>query len=230
MNAATEQRAWPVDTMERRAVADLVPYVRNPRKHSDAQVATIAALIQKYGWTNPPLIDETDGILCGHGRILAAQQLGIAEVPVMIARGWSEAEKRAYIIADNQSALTSTWDFDLLRAELDALKMEDFDLKFTGFDDAELAKLLAAPGRTDPDDAPEVQAEVVSRLGDVWLLGVYYLCDCGARNELSDVRGGFRSEAFQLENVQPGMHFGHAAKNAGDNYGEVKSKIGAFGK
>src|SRR5437763_2619944 len=98
---------WPADEVQRWPVERLVPYARNARTHSDAQVAQIAASIREWGWTMPVLADEAGGVIAGHGRILAAQRLGLAEVPVMVARGWSEAQKRAYVLADNKLALNA---------------------------------------------------------------------------------------------------------------------------
>ncbi|MGE3743584.1 MAG: ParB/Srx family N-terminal domain-containing protein, partial [Geminicoccaceae bacterium] len=114
--------------MERRPVASLVPYIRNARTHSPGQVAQIAASIREFGWTIPVLVDEHGTIIAGHGRILAAQLLGIAEVPVMVATGWSEAQRRAYVIADNKLALNAGWDAELLPVELGDLKILGFDL------------------------------------------------------------------------------------------------------
>ena len=105
---------WPADKVERRAVADLVPYARNARTHSDEQVAQIAASIREWGWTVPILIDEGGGIIAGHGRVMAARKLGLDEVPVMVAAGWSEAQKRAYVLADNKLALNAGWDLEML--------------------------------------------------------------------------------------------------------------------
>jgi ParB-like chromosome segregation protein Spo0J len=117
---------------------------------------------------------EDGGLIAGHARILAAQQLGIAEIPVMVAAGWSEAQKRAYVLADNQLAITgSGWDPELLRLELGELKLSGFDLSLTGFGDLELKDLLTerTEGLTDPDDAPAVPEHPVSEPGDLWLLG-----------------------------------------------------------
>ncbi len=102
----TEQ-LWPADKVERWTISRLVPYARNARTHSDAQVAQIAASIREWGWTTPILVDEAGGLIAGHGRVMAARQLGITEVPVVVARGWSEAQKRAYILADNKLALNA---------------------------------------------------------------------------------------------------------------------------
>ncbi len=165
--------AWPADAVERRPVADLVPYARNARTHSDEQVAQIAASIREWGWTVPVLIDEAGGLIAGHGRVMAARKLGLTEVPVMVARGWSEAQKRAYVLADNKLALNAGWDVDLLKLELGDLSLGGFDLGLTGFSDLEIGSLLAdkTDGLTDPDDVPDAPAVPVTVLGDVWLLG-----------------------------------------------------------
>jgi ParB-like chromosome segregation protein Spo0J len=132
---------WPADAVERRDIQSLVGYARNARTHSDEQVAQIAASMRAWGWTNPVLIDEDGGIIAGHGRILAARQLGIKDVPCMVAVGWTEAQKRAYTIADNKIALNAGLDEELLRLELEDLKDLDFDLELTGFSLDELTAL-----------------------------------------------------------------------------------------
>ena len=171
---------WPADAVERRPVAALVPYARNARTHSDAQVAQIAASIREWGWTTPVLVDEAGGIIAGHGRVMAARTLGIADVPVMVARGWTDAQKKAYVLADNKLALNAGWDDDLLRVELEDLKFEGFDLGLTGFADLELAALLAetTEGLTDPDDVPDAPVEPITVPGDVWVLGRHRIV-CG---------------------------------------------------
>src|SRR5579863_4708129 len=116
-------------------VEKLIPYARNPRTHSDAQVAQIAASIAEFGFNNPILVDTKAGIIAGHGRLLAARKLGLTEVPVIVLDHLSEAQKRAYIIADNQLALNAGWDDDVLRSELAALQAEDFNVDLIGFDD-----------------------------------------------------------------------------------------------
>ena len=167
--AATEAR-WPADPVERRPVAALVPYARNARTHSDEQVAQIAASIREFGWTMPVLVDEAGTIIAGHGRLLAARRLGLAEVPVMVAAGWSEAQRRAYVIADNKLALNAGWDEELLRVELGELKGLGVDLGLIGFGELELEKLLlGTDGDGDPDEAPEPPAEPVSKPGDLWI-------------------------------------------------------------
>ena len=171
---------WPADRVERRLVSSLIPYARNARTHSDEQVAQIAASIREWGWTMPVLVDEAGGVIAGHGRILAAQKLGIADVPTMVARGWSEAQRRAYVLADNKLALNAGWDSDLLKVELLDLQGVGFDLALTGFDADELAALTieATDGLTDPDAVPETPADPVSELGDVWILGRHRIA-CG---------------------------------------------------
>jgi len=152
----------------------LVPYARNSRTHSDAQVAQIAASIKEFGFTNPVLIDGDGGIIAGHGRVLAARKLSLQAVPCIRLGHLTPAQKRAYVIADNKLALNAGWDEDMLRVEFGELQDDGFDLALLGFDADELAALMADPGtegETDPDDTPEVPAEPVSVLGDVWLLG-----------------------------------------------------------
>ena len=148
---------WPADKVERRPVADLVPNARNARTHSTEQIAQIAASIEEWGWTVPILIDEQGGIIAGHGRVLAAELLGLADVPVMVARGWSAKRKRAYMIADNQIALNAAWDFGILGTELADLKLDGFDIDLIGFGDDELTKLLTNPA---PEAFPEYGADI----------------------------------------------------------------------
>src|ERR1700731_2013825 len=168
------QRPWPADKVERWAIDRLIPYARNARTHTDAQIAAIAASIKEWGWTTPALVGEDGGLIAGHARILAARQLGISEIPVMVAAGWSEAQKRAYELADNELAITgSGWDAELLRLELGELKLNGFDLSLTGFGDLELKDIMAdrTEGLTDPDDRPEAPEHPGSQTGDLWLLG-----------------------------------------------------------
>jgi DNA modification methylase len=157
----------------------LIPFARNPRTHSDAQIAQIAASIEAFGFNNPILVDTKAGIIAGHGRLLAARKLGLTEVPVIVLDHLSEAQKRAYIIADNKLAENAGWNDDLLRSELVALQEEDFDVSLLGFEDEDLARLLAAQdaseGVTDEDAVPALPETPVSRTGDRWLLGNHRL-------------------------------------------------------
>jgi ParB-like chromosome segregation protein Spo0J len=146
---------WPADKVERRSVKTLVPYARNSRTHSDEQIAQIAASIKEWGWTTPVLVDEDGGIIAGHGRVLAAQRLGFDEVPCMVAAGWTEAQKRAYVIADNKLALNAGWDMEALKVELQDLDAAKFDLTLTGFELGELADIFAGvdPNAAEPEQA-----------------------------------------------------------------------------
>lgn len=179
---------WPADRVERRKVSSLTPYARNSRTHSDEQIAQIAASIREWGWTIPVLVDADGGIIAGHGRILAAQRLGIEDVPCMVAAGWSEEKKRAYVIADNKLALNAGWDDETLRLELSELDGLGFDLSLTGFGGDELQVLLAdhTAGLTDPDAVPDAPETPVTVAGDVWLLGRHRIV-CGSSTEADTV-------------------------------------------
>ena len=149
-----------------RATEALIPYIRNARTHSDAQVAQIAASIREFGWTNPLLVDGANGLIAGHGRLLAARKLGLAEVPVIELAHLSPAQKRAYILADNKLAENAGWDEELLRLELADLKLAEFDLGLIGFGEDDLATLLDGEqpenaGNTDDDAAPAIQEKTV---------------------------------------------------------------------
>jgi DNA modification methylase len=160
--------------------ADLVPYVANSRTHSDEQVAQIAASIKEFGFTNPILTDGDNGIIAGHGRLMAARKLRLAEVPTIALVGLTAAQKRAYVIADNKLALNAGWDAALLSSEIAGLGEDGFDLSLLGFNDSELAGLLVdkTEGLTDEDAVPEVPETPKTVLGDVWLLGNHRLM-CG---------------------------------------------------
>jgi DNA modification methylase len=171
---------WPADRVERWPVAKLVPNARNSRTHSDEQVTQLAASIEEWGWTIPVLVDEAGGIIAGHGRIMAAARLGIEDVPVMVAASWSDAKKRAYMLADNKLTLNAEWDMDRLAIEIAELRASDLDVSLIGFNESEIDDLLRADGGglTDPEEAPDAPADPVSAPGDVWLLGRHRLV-CG---------------------------------------------------
>ena len=159
-------------------VADLIPYARNSRTHSDAQVAQIAASIREFGFTNPVLVDGANGVIAGHGRILAARKLGMDTVPVIELAHLSEAQKRAYVIADNKLALNAGWDDEMLRLEISDLTDVGFDVSLLGFSDEELALMdpEQVEGLTDEDAVPDVPETPVTVPGDVWLLGAHFEC------------------------------------------------------
>ncbi len=171
---------WPADKVERWPLDRLVPYAKNARTHDDKQVAQIAASIREWGWTTSVLVDEKGMIIAGHGRVLAARQLGLLEAPVMVARGWSEAQCRAYVLADNKLAENAGWDKQILMLEVADLDALGFDLSLIGFSDRELTSFAAAhhQGLTDPDDIPNIPVVPVSQIGDVWHLGPHRLA-CG---------------------------------------------------
>jgi ParB family transcriptional regulator, chromosome partitioning protein len=131
--------------IETRLVADLIPYAANSRTHSDAQVAQIAASIKEFGWTNPILVAGDDTIIAGHGRLLAARKLALVEVPVIVLDHLSKSQQRALVIADNQLALNAGWDMDMLKAEIETLNIDGFELDILGFDDSELQRILNEP-------------------------------------------------------------------------------------
>jgi site-specific DNA-methyltransferase (adenine-specific) len=179
----------PADKVERWSIDKLVPYARNARTHSDEQISQLAASIKEWGWTTPVLVDEQGSIIAGHGRTLAAQRLQMAEVPVMVARGWSDAKKRAYVLADNKLAMNAGWDNEMLALELGEIGDLGFDLDLTGFTAEEIAALMpveVTEGLTDPDDAPAVQENATTVPGDVWVMGKHRLL-CGDSTSVDDL-------------------------------------------
>ena len=177
------------DTLETIQIDALIPYARNSRTHSDAQVAQIAASIKEFGFTNPVLIDAGGGIIAGHGRVLAARKLGLSEVPCIRLEHLTDAQKRAYVIADNRLALNSGWDMEMLKVEFADLQELGFDLELTGFDLDEIKELLApvgTEGLTDPDDAPPLPENPRTRPGDIWVMGKHRLL-CGDSTSVSDL-------------------------------------------
>lgn len=175
--------------VEQREVATLIPYAANSRTHSDAQVAQIAASIKEFGWTNPILVDGDNSIIAGHGRLLAARKLNMDEVPVIVLDHLSKAQQRALVIADNQLALNAGWDMDMLKAEIEDLKLDDFDIDLLGFDEKFLDGLLEpepTTGLTDEDAVPEVPETPKTVLGDVWVLGNHRLM-CGDSTSIDAV-------------------------------------------
>jgi DNA modification methylase len=171
-------------------VEALIPYAKNSRTHDDAQVAQIAASIKEFGWTNPILIDGDKGIIAGHGRLMAARKLGLTKVPVIELKDMTEAQKKAYVIADNKLAMNAGWDMDFLKLELQDLEDADFDLSLTGFDDKELDALLnvieGTDGLTDEDAVPETPIEPKTKLGDIYILGNHRLM-CGDSTSIDAV-------------------------------------------
>ena len=221
---------WPIDK--------LIPYARNARTHTEEQVAQIAASIAEFGWTNPVLVGAGGVIIAGHARLAAARKLGLTEVPVIPLDHLSETQRRALVLADNRLALNAGWDEEMLRVELESLKEDDFNLDLVGFTAEELEDLLRDPeetreGLTDADVVPEVQDNVVTIAGDVWLLGAHRLL-CGDATELADVEkvmaGGLADVAFTdppygvnygqtMKDKLRGNHRRIANDNLGDDFG-----------
>jgi DNA modification methylase len=171
-------------------VEDLIPYANNARTHDDAQVTQIASSIKEFGFNNPILITADNSIIAGHGRLMAAKKLGIAEVPCIVLDHLTETQRKAYILADNRIAQNSGWDTTLLSVEFEALTADGIDLAMLGFDADEIAKMLepeTVDGLTEEDDVPEVPANPVTKLGDVWLLGRHRLM-CGDSTSIDAVR------------------------------------------
>lgn len=180
-NPADKVEQWPIDK--------LIPYAKNSRTHSEEQVAQIAASIKEWGFTTAVLVDEAGSIIAGHGRLMAARKLGLTSLPVMVAKDWTDAQKRAYVIADNKLALNAGWDNDLLALELGELGDLGFDLELTGFTDEEIKALMpvdVTEGLTDPDEAPPVPENPVTVPGDVWVMGQHRLL-CGDSTSVDDL-------------------------------------------
>jgi DNA modification methylase len=175
--------------IEQRLLSELIPYINNSRKHSDDQVTQIAASIKEFGWTNPILVDGDNGIIAGHGRIMAAKKLNMTEVPVIELAHLSKEQRKALIIADNKLALNSDWDTNLLSLELADLQELGFDLNLTGFNADELANLLQpeqVDGLTDENEIPPVPDEPKTKLGDIYQLGNHRLM-CGDSTSIDAV-------------------------------------------
>ena len=183
--------AMPRD-IERWRLDRLVPYARNARTHSDEQIAEIAASIIEFGFTNPILVDSDAGVIAGHGRLLAARKLGLAEVPVLVLSHLTPLQRRAYVLADNRLALNAGWNDELLKEELAAIQAEGFDLGVVGFTDSELESLLSEDSPENPqpeaeEEVPEEPVEAVTRPGDIWVIGRHRLI-CGDCREFATVQ------------------------------------------
>lgn len=196
-------------TIEKLPLALLVPYARNSRTHNDAQVAQIAASIREFGFTNPVLIDEKDSIIAGHGRVLAARKIGLADVPCIRLSHLTDAQKRAYVIADNKLALNAGWDDEMLRLELADLKAADFDLSLVGFNADELDEILQVDASNSDADA-EPQIDKADELrekwgvepGQLWQLGEHRII-CGDSTNEKDVMRLMGSELAELVVTDP---------------------------
>ncbi len=196
--------------------ADLLPYAMNSRTHSDDQVAQIAASIKEFGFTNPILIDDAAGIIAGHGRLMAAKRLNLTEVPTITLKGLTEAQKKAYVIADNKLALNAGWDTEALTAELRRLQELDFSLDLIGFDSDELAQLLEpeqVEGLTDEDDVPDMPETPVTVESDIWVLGNHRLM-CGSATDPDDIEKLTQGDYIDLIHTDPPYGMNAVSKSA----------------
>ncbi len=193
----------------------LTPYARNSRTHSDEQVAQICASIKEFGWTNPILIDEEDGIIAGHGRLMAAQRLKEQQVPTIRLEGLTKAQKKAYVIADNKLALNAGWNEEMLAIELEDLDGMDYDLSLLGFTDEELNNIIQQDdedGLTDDDEVPEVEENSISQKGYVWLLGEHRVIS-GSSTEAEDVAKLMQSDKVDMMFTDPPYNVDYGKMN-----------------
>jgi DNA modification methylase len=211
--------SWFADKIEQWPTAKLLPYARNARTHSDDQVAQIAASIAEFGFTNPILAGSDGVIVAGHGRLAAAQKLGLDVVPVVVLDHLSPTQRRALVIADNRIAENAGWDDAMLRIEIAALQDDDFDVSLTGFDADALAELMAGDepdgvGDTDDDAVPEMSETPISRPGDVWLLGGHRLL-CGDSTVAESYQQLLKGETVDMVFTDPpyNVNYANSAKD-----------------
>jgi DNA modification methylase len=200
--------------IEMRPVEALIPYARNAKRHSDTQVAQIAASIREFGWGAPILVDGQNNVIAGHGRLLAARKLGMTEVPVVPMDHLTDTQRRALILADNKIGENAAWDEDLLGLELAELNAAGFNLALAGFTPEEWDALIAGDeaskeGLTDENEAPEVETEPVSRPGDLWLLGEHKLL-CGDATQAEPYRTLLGEELADMVFTDPPYNVNYA--------------------
>ena len=224
---AAQVERWPLDR--------LIPHARNARTHSEAQVAQIAGSIAEFGFVNPVLVGDDGVLVAGHGRILAARKLGLAEAPVIVLAHLTPTQRRALMIADNQIALNAGWNEEMLAGELAALREEAFDLELLGFDDSDLDRLLAenVDAQEAVDEAPEPPADPVSRPGDIWVCGEHRVL-CGDATVLSDVETLLGGDLADMAFTDPpyNVNYANSAKDKlrGKNRPILNDALGdAFG-
>ena len=219
MNTTTELQLVPLDK--------LIPYQNNARTHSPEQINKLRSSLREFGFINPVIIDRDFGIIAGHGRVLAAREEGITEVPCVFADHLTEAQKKAYIIADNRMALDAGWDEALLRVEIEALQADAFDLALTGFDEKELSKLFDDGKEAEDDDFDvdaELQKPTVTKPGDVWTLGRHRLvCGDSTKLETYETLMGGRKANLVLTDPPYNVNYeGTAGKIKNDNMASEK--------
>ena len=208
---------WLISKVEQWPTAKLLPYARNARTHSQAQVGQIAASIKEFGFTNPILAGADGVIVAGHGRLAAAQHLGLESVPVIVLDHLSATQRRALVLADNRIAANAGWDEELLKLEIAELDEADFNLELMGFGDEELERLLNGDnttGLTEDDAVPELPVDPVSKTGDVWILGQHRLL-CGDSTVLADVERLMNGQLADMAFTDPpyNVDYGNNAKD-----------------
>lgn len=219
MKTTTEMQLVPI--------TKLVPYVNNARTHSPEQINKLRSSLREFGFINPVIIDRDFGVIAGHGRILAAKEEGIAEVPCVFADHLTEAQKKAYILADNRMGMDAGWDEELLRVEIEALQAEAFDLSLTGFDEKELSDLFKRDGDVQEDDfdvAAELEKPTLSKSGDVWTLGRHRLvCGDSTKAETFDTLMPGRKANLVVTDPPYNVNYeGTAGKIKNDNLADEK--------
>lgn len=219
MKTTTEMQLVPI--------TKLVPYVNNARTHSPEQINKLRSSLREFGFINPVIIDRDFGVIAGHGRILAAKEEGIAEVPCVFADHLTEAQKKAYILADNRMAMDAGWDEELLRVEIEALQAEAFDLSLTGFDEKELSDLFKDDADVQEDDfdvAAELEKPTFSKSGDVWTLGRHrLLCGDSTKAETFAILMNGRKASLVVTDPPYNVNYeGTAGKIKNDNLADEK--------
>jgi len=223
--SATPRGDWPLAQIEKRAVSSLRAYERNARTHTDEQINQIAASLSEWGWTMPVLIDESGMIIAGHARVQAAPRAGYADVPVIVARGWTDAQKRAYVLADNRLAMSAGWDSDLLHLEVSELKLAGFDLNLMGFDSLELKNMLEFGGKpgASQDEVIVPPQNPVSQRGDLWELGNHRLM-CGDSTNVADVARLMDGDKTALFSSDPPYSVDYTGDNRPIHKGKASGK------
>lgn len=207
-------------------INSLIPYARNARTHSEAQIAQIAGSIKEFGFTNPILIDKDNGIIAGHGRVAAARKLNLSQVPCIRLEHLSETQRKAYILADNRIALNSGWEADLLSVEMAELKDLGINLESLGFDsdeiDALLNKIEPTVGLTDEDEAPEVQEQAITKPGDIWVMGNHRLM-CGDSTSIEQAEQLMAGAKADMVFTDPPYNVAYEGRGEKNKLGPIKN-------
>jgi site-specific DNA-methyltransferase (adenine-specific) len=210
----TKTKNWPAENVVLKDIDSLIPYARNSRSHSENQIDQIAASIKEWGFTNPVLIDADSTIIAGHARVMAAKKLGIEKIPAMTAVGWTDSQKKAYVIADNKLALNAGWDEEMLSLEIADLKDAGFDIDLTGFETGELTDIFGeepVEGNTDQDAVPEINGPAKTVKGDIWKLGNHRLM-CGESQFIDSIQKLMDGDLASLYMTDPPYNVNYNGK------------------